>query len=171
MKEGFTEIGVKELDENIFKLVGDDWMLVTAGTPTDYNMMTASWGGGGVLWFKNVAWCVIRPSRFTYEHLEKSQTYTLSFFPEKYKNKLTYCGTNSGRNVDKTKETGLTPFNPTEETISFEEARLIFVCQKLYYQDINPKNFQFPEIENEYNGQDYHRMYVGEILKVLKKKR
>ena len=46
---------VKELDGNVFTMIGEQWMLVTAGTPEKCNTMTASWGGLGVLWGGPVA--------------------------------------------------------------------------------------------------------------------
>lgn len=48
----FHEIAPKTLTENVFSLIGDRWMLITAGTPDRCNTMTASWGGLGVLWRK-----------------------------------------------------------------------------------------------------------------------
>ena len=53
---------VKSLDQNVFTLIGEQWMLITAGTPEHCNTMTASWGGLGVLWGADVATCYIRPS-------------------------------------------------------------------------------------------------------------
>ncbi len=54
MKE-FKEISWKEIDGNMIKMIGMDWMLITAGKPGDYNMMTASWGTLGWLWEKPVS--------------------------------------------------------------------------------------------------------------------
>jgi len=72
------------IDESVFKLIGDDWMLVTSGNINSFNTMTASWGGMGVLWNKPVSYIFIRPTRYTYGFIEKSNTYTLSFFDRKY---------------------------------------------------------------------------------------
>ena len=44
------KIDVKSLQDNVFSLIGDRWMLITAGTAERCNTMTASWGGLGVLW-------------------------------------------------------------------------------------------------------------------------
>lgn len=43
------EINVSELKDNMFDAISKEWMLVTAGTQEKFNMMTASWGGTGVL--------------------------------------------------------------------------------------------------------------------------
>jgi len=39
----FNEIAVKSLSDNIFQLLDDDWMLITAGKLSSFNTMTASW--------------------------------------------------------------------------------------------------------------------------------
>ena len=44
----FKEIEPELIKNNTFKLIGSDWMLITAGTLKAYNTMTASWGGFGV---------------------------------------------------------------------------------------------------------------------------
>ena len=78
----FKQIDPHQIDENAIKLIGSDWMLITAGSIDSYNMMTASWGSLGVLWNKNVATCFIRPHRHTFEFIEKADNYTLTFFDE-----------------------------------------------------------------------------------------
>lgn len=161
----FTEILPGQLDENAFKLIGSDWTLITAGRMDAFNTMTASWGGLGVLWNKNVCYLVIRPQRYTYEFMEKSQYFTLSFFDRDYRKALEFCGTKSGRDVDKVKETGLTPVRAGCGAVYFDEARIVMECRKIYIQDIDPAGFVDPTIAENYPDNDYHRMYVGEIMK------
>jgi len=162
------EVSSELITDNTFKLIGKDWMLVTAGEEAAFNTMTAAWGGLGVLWDKNICFCVIRPTRYTYAFMEKSENFTLSFFEEYYRDSLTYCGTKSGKDVDKVEKTGLTPvFN--NGAVYFSEARLVMVCKKIYTQDIVPEKFLDPEIDKFYPEKDYHRMYVGEIRRCLRK--
>ena len=108
MYNTFTELKPEQITENPFKLVGADWMLVTAGNKDSFNMMTAGWGGFGVLWNKNVCICLVRPSRYTYEFLEKNDTFTLTFFDQSQRSILDFCGRHSGRDYNKAAETGLT---------------------------------------------------------------
>jgi len=164
----FKEIDAEMITDNTFKLIGKDWMLITAGNRTSFNTMTAAWGGFGIMWQKKVIWCMIRPNRYTYEFMEKSSFFTLSFFEEKHRDILTYCGSKSGRNVDKVKETGLTPVFG-EKTVYFEEAQLVLECKKIYFQDLMPAHFMVPEIEELYPQKDYHRMFFGEIIKCFSK--
>ena len=163
----FKEIKPRDLDENIFTITGKDWFLITAGTIDNFNTMTAGWGGMGVLWNKNVCFVYIRPSRYTYKFMEKSETFTLNFFDEKHKKTLSYCGSHSGREVDKVKETGIIPEVTSSGSVFFQEARLIIECRKIYYQDIDPDAFLDASIEKNYTGKDYHRLYVGEVIQCM----
>ena len=160
------EIKAKEIKDNIIKLIADEWMLVAAGDETGYNMMTASWGGMGEMWGKDVAVTVIRPQRYTYEFIEKNDLFTLSFYGDK-KDIHAICGKKSGRDIDKAAEAGLTPVF-INDTVTFDEARLTVVCKKLYTSDLKEDGFIDKECLKWYDN-DFHRMYVGEIVKVLVK--
>lgn len=167
MSSSFRALDPEKLEGNVFKLIGSDWMLVTAGSLQKYNMMTASWGGLGILWGKPVCFCVVRPHRYTYEFMERENAFTLSFFEKDYKKVLNLCGSKSGRDIDKTSIEGLTPAEGGAGSIYFNEAKLVLECKKLYYQDINPENFVDPSLDKNYPDKDYHRMYVGEIVNCL----
>ena len=158
------KINIKELKENSVSLFDDRWCLITAGTKDSYNTMTASWGAMGELWNKDVCFCFIRPQRYTYEFTEKNEFFTLSFFPEKYRDALTFCGRKSGRDFDKAKETGLTP-KEVDGSMSFEESEIVIVLKKIAYQDIKPEGFLDADIDSKnYPLKDYHRMYIGEVV-------
>jgi flavin reductase (DIM6/NTAB) family NADH-FMN oxidoreductase RutF len=165
----FVETDLLSLDKSVFQLIGKEWMLITAGSMDSFNTMTANWGGLGVLWHKNVCFTFIRPTRYTFEFTEKSDFFTLSFFDEKYKGALDFCGKYSGRDVNKIEKCGFTPIQISDEIISFEEAKLIITCKKLYHQDLDPINFKDPGIDKNYPLKDYHRMYIGEIIKAYSK--
>jgi hypothetical protein len=79
-----TDINVL-MKENVWDLIGKQWMLITAGDENGFNTMTASWGGIGWLWNKPVAFIFIRPERYTHQFVEKSEYVTLSFLPEEYR--------------------------------------------------------------------------------------
>ncbi|WP_371802248.1 flavin reductase family protein [Candidatus Lokiarchaeum ossiferum] len=164
----FNEIKVREIEDNTFSLISDDWALITAGSQDNYNMMTASWAGLGNLWNKKVCFTFIRPSRYTYEFTEKSDYFSVSFFTKDYRKMLNLCGTKSGRDINKMKDSGLTAVE-NHGTVYFKEARLVFLCKKVYYQDLIPEQFLDEHIHTHYDGNDYHRMYVGEIIACYRK--
>jgi flavin reductase (DIM6/NTAB) family NADH-FMN oxidoreductase RutF len=157
------------ITDNVFKLIGADWMLVTAGTLKSFNTMTASWGAMGELWNKKICISFVRPVRHTYTFMEKAEYYTLSFFDEERRDVLKFCGSQSGRDVDKIARTGITPVESERGAVYFEEARLVLECRKIYINDLDPDNFLDPKIHNEYPQKDYHRMYIGEVVRCLLK--
>ena len=165
----FKKIAAKDITANPFEVIDDQWMLVTGGTKDACNTMTASWGGVGILWHMPVAFTFIRKSRYTMEFIEKNDCYTLNFFGDAYRDALNYCGTVSGRDENKIQKAGLTPVEADCGAIYFAEAETVFVCRKLYSDDMDEKDFIDPKINKFYLDHDYHRMYIGEIIEVLKK--
>lgn len=162
----FKEIDLLKTDINPFRSIGSDWCLITSGNKDSFNTMTASWGGMGIMWNKNVATIVIRPQRYTMEFLKKNDTFTISFFDEKDKGILKYCGANSGRNVDKVAGTGLIPFE-IDNAVSFQQAKTVLVCRKLYAQSLDPDCFIDKSLLSNYANNDYHVAIVGEILQAI----
>ena len=168
MSKPFDIIKPTEITDNVFKLMDKDWMLVTAGTMEDYNTMTASWGHLGIMWNLPTAMAWIRPQRYTYEFANRYEEYTLSFFTDRYRTALQFCGTRSGRDHDKAAETGLTPMETDRGNVIFQEARLVLECRKIYEDDLSKKNFVLPEVaQKHYPKSDFHKFYIGEIVNVL----
>lgn len=156
--------------QNPFELIGREKLLLTAGNADNYNTMTASWGTVGVLWNKKVISAVIRPQRYTFEFFEREPYFTVSVLNPGMEDIYRICGTKSGRDCDKVSLAGLTPVF-IEKGITFEQARMAFVCRKIYVQDLDPKGFVDPTIEKQnYPLKDYHRLYCGEIIDILEKK-
>lgn len=165
----FRELTPKDIKNNPFELIGDDWALVTSGTKEKFNTMTVSWGGVGIMWGKPVTFTFIRPQRYTFEFMEKNDCFTMCFFDKSMRDALKFCGSKSGRDYDKVKETGLTPVFAEDGIPYFEEAKLVLVCKKMYAQFLTEENIiDGEQVQKWYSG-DYHKMYVSEIVKVLTK--
>jgi flavin reductase (DIM6/NTAB) family NADH-FMN oxidoreductase RutF len=158
------------LSFNPFTKFSSEWALLTAGRKGAFNTMTISWGGMGVLWGKNIVFCVVRPVRHTYKFMEKEKFFTLSFFGKEYRKALGICGAISGRDKDKVKMSGLHPVFLGSSRVAFREAEQVFVCKKIYFKDLDPRNFLDPSIEGNYPEKDYHRLYIGEITGYTQKK-
>ncbi len=164
------KLDIKTLSQNVFSAIGDDWMLLTAGDRTACNTMTVSWGGLGVLWGKNVATVYVRPQRYTFGFMERSGFFTLSLLGPRWRDALKLCGSKSGRELDKIAACGLTLAYGQGDAPFFQEAETVLVCRKLYFDDLDPSRFLSPEIEGQnYPNQDYHRMYIGEIVEAYQK--
>jgi len=156
--------------EDVIALIGQQWMLVTAGTKESFNTMTASWGGIGYLWNRPVAFVFIRPERYTHDFIESNERLTLSFYPEQYRKALQICGTKSGRDIDKAKETGLTPLELEGGEMTFEQARLTIVGRKLFKAPMQEVDFIDKSILAQWYGGSHgglHDVYVVEIEKVF----
>lgn len=164
----FKKVDPKELDMNVFSAIGDQWMLITAGTAEKCNTMTASWGGLGILWNKPMAIAYIRPQRHTKQFVDENEYFTLAFFPQEYRKQLALCGSRSGRDVDKVKECGFTVAVARGGAPYFEEAELVLVCRKQMVMPMDPSAIPDGVKEKHYNG-DYHDIYWGEIVEVLQK--
>lgn len=163
----FKEIQAEDFVYSTFKTIGKDWILVTAEKDGKANTMTASWGGLGVMWGKNVAYVVIRPQRYTKEFIDGADTLSLTVFDENYRKMLSYCGSVSGRDEDKIVKSGLTVAHENN-TPYFNEAKIALLCKKLYAQEFKPECFIDQESKEKwYPGADYHTMYIVEIEKIL----
>jgi flavin reductase (DIM6/NTAB) family NADH-FMN oxidoreductase RutF len=109
------------------------WLLLTSGDfeTGHYNTMTVGWGGMGCMWGRPYAEVVVRPQRYTYEFLEKYDTFTLSVFNDRLRPALNLLGTRSGRKGNKIGESGLTPVKSRQVAApSFQEAELVLECRR-----------------------------------------
>lgn len=153
--------------EDVIRMIGKEWMLVTAGTPGSFNTMTASWGGIGWLWNKPVAFVFVRPERHTYGFMERQERFTLSFLGEEHRDALNFCGSHSGRDCDKVAATGLSPLATEDGAVTFGQARLALECRKLFRTEMRPGDFLDEEClgrwYNDRPGGSFHVVYVAEI--------
>ncbi len=161
------EIELTSLSFNPFEKIGKEWMLISSGTEEKANTMTASWGGLGVMWGKNVAFIVVRQSRYTKEFIDAQNTFSLSFLDETYRSALGYLGSVSGRTENKMEKAGL--HFASEDTVPFiEEGKLVFLCKNLSKTPLDAEQFLTDSIEQTwYKDGDFHTLYIAEITKVL----
>lgn len=163
----FQPYPIDLLEMNPFTKIGKEWALVTAGNKSKVNTMTVSWGGVGVLWGKNVVYIFIRDSRYTKEFIDNGDLFSLSFLSEDYRASLQYCGSHSGRGIDKFQEAALTP--AFLHSIPYpDEANLVMLCKKMAAVPITEDTFTDSSIMSRwYSDKDMHTMYVGEIIDVI----
>ena len=157
-----------EFTTDILSVFDKKWALLTAGDSDRFNTMTISWGGLGTLWGKPVATVYVRTSRYTHEFMDAKDFFTVSFYPEECKQILGVLGSKSGRDMDKMKESGLTPVQ-VGESMSFKEAEVTLVCRKLFKQQLDVANMPEDVAKAMYEGQAPHDMYIGEIVDIIRK--
>ncbi len=164
-----SEIKIYEFNTDVFNLWGKQWRLLTSGEMEgdSYNCMTVAWGSIGVMWNKPFAQVVVRPTRYTFEFMEKYETFTLSAFGEEKITDLSYLGRVSGRDEKKLKKTSLTVI-PSQivKCPSYDEAELIIECRKIYSAKFIPEDFIDGTILENYPKKDFHKIYYGEILSI-----
>lgn len=162
------ELSATEFTGNVFERIGKQWMLISAGDEVSVNAMTASWGGMGVLWNKNVVYIFVRPQRYTKTLIDTHDHFAISFYPEEMRKMLAYMGKASGAKEDKIAHEGLHVIQDLAPY--FEEAESTLICRKLFSQTIDPEGFYDGNLDRmNYPEKDYHILYVGEIEKVLVK--
>ena len=137
--------------------------------------MTAAWGAFGYMWSRPSTFIVVRDSRHTYQFLQREESFTLSFFTEEYRGALRICGTKSGRDTDKVSEAELTPLEAPSGLMSFEEARMIIECKKMFVQEMDYANLTQPYkekiMEESYNNEpSKHQLFISEITNIWIKK-
>jgi flavin reductase (DIM6/NTAB) family NADH-FMN oxidoreductase RutF len=170
MNTDLVEIPYLKFISKGFELWDKTWLLLTSGdfAKGDFNSMTVAWGGLGIMWNKPMVMVVVRPTRHTYKFINTYDSFSLCAFPEKYRSALNLLGSKSGRDGDKIKASGLTSFASYSIAAPiFKEADLVFECRKMYWEDLNPQHFLYPEIEKNYSKKDYHRIVLGEVLKIF----
>ena len=163
----FKEINAKEISGNLIKAISEEWMLISAGDKTDYNMMTASWGFMGEVWSNDSVLALVRPQRYTMDFINNNDYFTLSFYGDN-KDIHKICGSKSGRDVNKTELTGLTPIF-SDNSVYFKEARMVIVCKKQFVSQMKEENFCDKTPLANYKDGDFHYMIIGKIEKVLVK--
>ncbi|MGI6466831.1 MAG: flavin reductase [Sphaerochaetaceae bacterium] len=163
----FEQVDLSTLELNPFTTIGEDKFLITAGNVDQYNTMTAGWGFFGTMWNKSAFGIVVRPSRYTYEFLQNSNHFTVSFFSAEYSETLKYLGQNSGRDKDKISMTNLSPTSVGDKYITFEEANMVLCCKKASMSPIEPEHFLLDEINEHYEQGDYHTLFIGFVQRLL----
>jgi hypothetical protein len=98
----FNEIKLSELDLNPFTKI-EEWALLTVGDKQQFNMMTITGLMMGQLWIKKTLEVYVHPDRYSYPIMNKSDYFTVSFFPEPRCKALEIAGRLHGNQVDKTK--------------------------------------------------------------------
>lgn len=146
-------------------------VFLTAGGEV-WNPMTIGWAQFGVVWSKPVVTVLVRKSRFTYGLMEQTDVFTLSV-PRagECKQELGFCGSRSGRTVNKEKEAGLTRLPARAGGADgVAECGAFFECRILQQQMLELDSLD-PELRTKYYGSnqalpngDPHMLYVGEVI-------
>ena len=130
------------------------------------NTMTIGWGQIGVIWYRDIFNVLVRPSRFTYQLIEKNGEFTVSLpiDQQKFAEALRICGTESGKDQNKIAKSGLNLLAGTKVSVPvIGGCGLHYECRVLYKQPMN--NPIDDDIRKTYYpDNDYHTMFFAEIV-------
>ena len=128
------------------------------------NTMTIGWGLIGIVWRKPIFMVAVRNSRHTFTIIEKASDFTVTVPTTDMREALMFCGSKSGRDVDKYKACRLKTAK-AQQTVSpiVETPGIHFECKIRFKAPMDPQYLDktFQEI---YPAKDYHTLYFGEIV-------
>ncbi len=128
------------------------------------NAMTIGWGFLGTMWGKPMFITAVRHSRHTYKLMEASKSWTVCVPAKGMEAALEYCGTKSGRDVDKFKECKLTTQKGVGvDAIYIEECPIHIECTTVFKTDMKPGQLEASIEKGLYKTKDFHMLYFGEV--------
>lgn len=164
--QGFHKVDAEKIPGNIIRILANDWSLITSGKSDNITSLTASWGGIGRFRDKPVVFSFINTNSLSNKAMDESDTYTVSFFTEAYKEVLKNTGMEQTYLADKTNDIGLTPIKTLSDAFAFNEAWMIFECKKILAQPISTNALiEIPAPEGSTKS-SIQKLYIGEILNV-----
>jgi flavin reductase (DIM6/NTAB) family NADH-FMN oxidoreductase RutF len=158
---GFFDVFHKTLDN----LQGEGIILVAGNPP---NPMTIGWGTLGEIWRLPVFIVLVRPTRYTFQLMENSTTFTVCVFPEGFSHHIALCGSRSGRDTDKIKLCGFTMEPGIRIPTPFiAESTIHYECRIIHKNRLDPNQLDPSIIKRYYPAKDWHMVYYGEIKGVF----
>ena len=145
--------------------------IVSAGTKESHNSCVIGWGLLGVAWSKPLFIVYVKPDRYTYQFMEKSDYFTVSFIKKSLYKKFRIYGNKSGRDINKEEESGAQIQFLDNGGITFKEAEEVYVCKMMAKIQLEDKNLS-PEIIEFYDKastlfkqtKQPHGVFIGEII-------
>ena len=97
--------------------------------------------------------------------MEAHDYFTVSVLPNSHREAMAFCGTKSGRDVDKFRACGLTVAYGAGDAPYIAESQWALVCKKLYAQDMVPESVVDDRVHQSYGAKgNWHRMYIGQVV-------
>ncbi len=129
------------------------------------NTMTIGWATFGFIWQKPVMMVAVRPTRHTFGIMEKAQDFTVTIPSGDLSKAIAFCGSKSGRDVDKIKMCHLeTADGQTVASPIIKTQGIHYECRIVYKSAMNPTHLDKTIDESLYPRKDYHTLYFGEIV-------
>jgi flavin reductase (DIM6/NTAB) family NADH-FMN oxidoreductase RutF len=143
----------------------DMGLLLAATDKTRSNVMTIGWGTIGIIWGQPIFVVMVRPSRFTYGLIDNTLEFTVNVPTPDMRRWVGICGARSGRDMDKFGEFGMS-VTPGQHVnaVTIDACPMVYECRSVHHNDLIPENLEAAAEKRFYGGQDYHRLFFGQIL-------
>jgi len=152
----------KNLEDSMKHLTSKGAFLTVKAADGAVNTMTISWGFIGYMWNKPQFITVVRPQRHTKTLLDSAVDFTISVPFGNLVDELKICGTKSGRDIDKAQVVNFIPAKTTASPV-VDGCGAYYEC-KINYKDGFDKAFIPTEVIEKFYKDDYHEVFMGEIL-------
>ncbi|HDL86326.1 MAG TPA: flavin reductase family protein [Candidatus Acetothermia bacterium] len=148
-------------------LSGNGAFLIARDASGRANPMTIGWAQVGIIWSRPTLTVLVRRSRYTYSCLVEAPDFTVNVpTAGTLDDQLLFCGTKSGRDLDKAAACGLTMKRAQRVlTPIIAECRLHYECQVVLRKQLSREDFSSPQILDEYyQSDDHHMLVIGQIV-------
>lgn len=138
---------------------------LTVKCRTHLNTMTIGWGTVGIVWSRPVFMVAVRQSRHTFKLIEQAPDFTVTVpNPGTCTQELAFCGSRSGKGLDKFAACGLRRRDSTKvQTPLIDVPGVHWECRLLLRTPMSP-DLMSPDLLDFYPGKDYHTLYYGEVM-------
>lgn len=154
-----------QLGKTLATMENTGLLLVSTRRSGESNVMTIGWGTVGNIWGVPVFIVLVRPSRYTYGFIEESHEFTVNVPPPELRDWVAVCGSRSGRDLDKFGSYGVaTTPGQHVHAVTIDPCPMVYECRVLHWNDVIPANLASQAEWSFYRGEDYHRVYFGEIV-------
>jgi len=155
----------KIVAEKFIQQLEDGGAFLMAKSSEKTNIMTIGWASIGRIWTKPIMMVAVKKSRFTFNIIDKANSFSVNIPTTDMRKVLTFCGTKSGRDFDKFKECNLTLIPAQKvETPIVNIPGYHCECKIVYKSVMNPEYLIEEYRKTYYPDEDYHILYFGEIL-------
>ncbi len=150
-------------EDSIDKIKNGAFLTVKSGNAL--NTMTIGWATFGVVWSKPIMMVAVRSSRHTFGIIDTAKDFTVSVPAVDMSKEIAFCGSKSGRNVDKFKMCNLEVADSRKVSSPIIKIRgRHYECKIIYKSAMDPAHFAKNYDSSLYPKKDYHTLYFGEIL-------
>ena len=162
---------IADLSSDLLKKLPSCGLLVS-GNDNNPNIMTVGWSTIGMMWGKPVIAVPVRLSRYSHGLMDENSEFTMCFPKQgELEDEVKICGSKSGRDTDKVKETGLNIIASNKVKIgNIAECNIIVECRKVAKVNM-PQDTLVDKslIDYWYPNGNPHTIFYGEILDVYQR--